>query len=227
MKKLIVVLLVVIFMLTSCGENGNKVGSGGVSESMGIIDNQIICDKSLKVLPIDKPIVMKIQERLSFGRKLYAVYPARTDPVEDLERYTYDGRYSAENTHDLPTSIKHNVIETFDVISEMAKKGVVVTPQVLATKFRVTLTHYSENSNPLQVYVRAKGSADEWKIITLGGVGTTYEFVETNANGELEYYLEESSYYDWIDDETAEPGFHVYGYIEANIEIDEVYLPFK
>jgi hypothetical protein len=109
----------------------------------------------------------------------------------------------------------------------MAIKGVIVAPQILTAKFRVTLTHYSENSNPMSVYVRAKGSVDAWKAVNLSGVGTDYIYVETNEFGELEYYVEESSHFDWIDDELADPGFHYFGFIEANIEIEQVYLPFK
>ena len=123
--------------------------------------------------------------------------------------------------------MKYDEIETFNTITEMANKSIIVTPQILTAKFRVTLTHYSENSNMLQVYVRAKDSSDEWKTITLSGVGTDYVYVETNATGELEYYLDESSFRDWIDDEKAKPGVHVYGFVEANIEIDQVYLPLK
>jgi hypothetical protein len=229
MRKLFI-LLVIIFTVFSCTENGTSgggTGSSGSSKSSEVIDENIVCDKSLKVLPIDKPIAMIIKEHLSFGRKLYAVYPARVDPVTALENYTYDGVYYAQNTHDYETSVKYDVIETFDTITEMAKKGVIVAPQILTAKFRVTLTHYSENSNALYVYVRAKGSSDEWKTIILGGVGTNYVYVETNATGELEYYVEESSFRDWIDDETAEPGVHVWGFVEANIEIEQVYLPFK
>lgn len=225
MKNLFI-LLVMFFILTSCGTNDNKVGSGK-SESISVADDQIVCSESLKVLPIDKPIAMKIQEFIPFGRKLWAVYPARVDPAVALENYTYDGIYYAQNTHDYLTSVKYDVIETFDTIAEMAKKGVIVTPQILAAKFRVTLTHYSENSNPLHVYVRAKGSSDAWEVITLSGVGTTYIFIETNSNGELEYYVEESAFFDYKDDETGEEWYHCYGYVEANIEVEQVYLPFE
>ena len=224
------ILLVIIFTVFSCTENGTSGGRSGSSGSLKsdeVIDENIVCNQSLKVLPIDKPIAMIIKEHLSFGRKLYAVYPAWVNPADALENYTYDGRYYSQNTHDYATSVKYNVIETFDTITEMAKKSIIVAPQVLTAKFRVTLTHYSENSNPLQVFVRAKGSSDEWRVIILGGVGTTYEYVSTNANGELEYYVEESSHYDWIDDEYAEPGVHIYGFVEANIEIEQVYLPFE
>lgn len=228
MKKLFI-LLVIIFTVFSCTENGTSGGGSGNSgdSKSNEVDKNIVCDQSLKVLPIDKPIAMIIKEHLSFGRKLFAVYPARVDPLVALENYTYDGVYYAQNTHDYVPSVKYDEIETFNTITEMAKKSVIVTPQILTAKFRVTLTHYSENSNALFVYVRAKGSVDEWKVIMLDGIGTDYVYVETNATGELEYYLDESSFRDWIDDETAEPGVHVYGFVEANIEIDQVYLPFK
>jgi hypothetical protein len=226
MKKLFVVFLLVLFAcaLQNDGESGRSNGS---SKSSVKTDSNIVCNKTLKVLPIDKPIVMKIQEIFPFGQKLYAEYPARVDPVTALENYTYDGRYYSQNTHDYLASIKYDVIETFNTITEMAKRGVIVAPQILTAKFRVTLTHYSENSNALEVYVRAKGSLDEWKTINLGGIGTDYIYVETNNFGELEYYVEESSHFDWRDDEFAEPGYHCYGWVEANIEIDQVYLPFK
>src|SRR4030042_542253 len=227
MKKLIIIILLVIFFACTMQENGTNGGSSGSSKSSVKTDSNIVCNKALKVLPIDKPIAMKIQEYLSFGRKLYAEYPARVDPVIALENYTYDGIYYAQNTYGYETSIKHNVIETFDTIAEMATKGIVVIPQILTAKFRVTLTHYSNNSNSLYVYVRAKGSSDAWKIIILGGVGTTYEYVSTNANGELEYYVEESSYYDWKDDILGDPEYHNYGWVEAHIEVEQVYLPFN
>lgn len=227
MKKLAIILLLVLVF--ACNQPDNTKGNVNVGSSKSSVktDDNIVCDEALKVLPIDKPIVMMIQEKLSFGKKLYAVYPARVNPVTALENYTYDGRYYSQNTHDYEISVKYNVIETFNTISAMATKGVIVTPQILTAKFRVTLTHYSENSNPLWVYVRAKGSLDEWKTISLGGIGTDYIFVETNEFGELEYYVEESSHFDWKDDETGEEWYHNYGYVEANIEVEKVYLPFK
>ena len=169
---------------------------------------------------------MKFLRNLSFGQKAYAVYPASVDPLVALDDYTYQGKYYAQNTHDYLTSVKYNVIETFDTITAMASKGVIVTPQILTVKFRVTLTHYSENSNILQVYVRAKDSDNEWKIVMLNGVGTDYIFVGTDESGRLEYYLEESAFYDYKDDETGEEWYHCYGYVKANIQIDQVYLPF-
>jgi hypothetical protein len=226
MKKIIFILLLVLIFC--CTEQGGSSGGGSKRSSKSSVkSDNIVCDKILKVLPIDKPIVMRIQERLSFGMKLYAEYPARVNPATALENYTYDGIYFAQNTHDYETSIKYDVIEIFDTITEMAKKGIVVTPQILTAKFRVTLTHYSANSNSLQLYVRAKGSSDEWKIITLSGLGTDYIFVETNEFGELEYYVEESSYFDWKDDVLGDPEYHNYGWVEANIKVYQVYLPFK
>lgn len=234
MKKIIILILIIIFMLTSCTEK-SETSDGGSGDSKStvnsVIDDGIICNQSLQVLPIEESIVMKFFRKLEFGQKVYAVYPAAVDPLVALEDYTYgDGsssRFYAENTHDYVTSVKYDVIETFDAISAMAGKGVIVAPQILTAMFRVTLTHYSENANPLQVFVRAKGSIGEWKSIILSDVGTDYVYVETNAIGELEYYIQESSYYDWIDDEFAEPGFHVYGYAEAYIEVERVYEPFE
>ncbi len=226
MKKLIIIMMLVLVFACQEQTNDSK-GSNGNSNKSSVKTDTIVCNKALKVLPIDKPIAMKIQEYISFGRKLYAEYPARVDPITALENYTYDGRYYSQNTHDYEPSIKYNVIETFDTIAEMTTKGIVVVSQILTAKFRVTLTHYSENSNQLQVYVRAKGSIDEWKVLSLGGVGTTYEYVSTNEFGELEYYVEESSHFDWKDDILGEEWYHCYGYVEARIEVEQVYLPFK
>jgi len=230
MKK-ISILFVVLFVLFSCTEGTNDSKSSSSSNDKSEVEEGVVCGETLSVLPIQETVAMKFLRTFTIGRQAYAVYPAAVDPTKALNDYTYgdtvNSLFYAQNTHDYLTSVKYNEVETFDTIAEMAKKSVIVTPQVLTAKFRVTLTHYSENSNALQVYVRAKGSSDEWKVITLNGVGTDYCYVETNASGELEYYVVESSYYDWIDDEHANPGVHIYGYVKANLKVDGVYLPFK
>jgi len=241
MRKLFIV-LVLLFVLFCCTENTEK-GSGGSSDLSTSPTNQedstdienidgkdytVVCNEELQVIPMVEPIAMKLLKNISFGRKLYAVYPAAVDPEVALYDWKYVGRFYSQNSHDYISSVRYQEKETFDVVSAMAGKGVIVAPQIMAAKFRVTLTHYSENSNSLRVFVRAKGSSDDWKIIILSTVGqTAYVFVETNELGELEFYFEENSHYDWIDDEFAEPGYHYYGFVEATCEIERTYLPFK
>lgn len=205
MKNLFIILLVAIFILLSCTENSENSGggsSGGNSGITSIFSKPELSDK-VQIFPIQESYTQRLLKSISFGRKMYAIVPV--EPTKALTDWD-NGCMYAENSFEYELSVKYQEINYLDVGAEYG------IDEKLFVNVCVDVIDYSENANPIVVYVRAKGSSGTWTVITPTLDVDDAKIVVTNENGELEWYANNSSYYDWIDPEHAEPGVHVYGH---------------
>lgn len=202
MKRFIIFILVLFFILISCSENGTTTNGNSKDSIVSIFTKPDLSEK-VQIFPIQESYAQRLLKSISFGRKIYAFVPV--DPAKALTDWEKGCMYK-KNSHEWDQSVKYQEINYLDVGAEYG------IDEKLFVNVCVDVTDYSENANPIQIYVRAKDSSNEWIILYPTLDNDDSKIVVTNENGELEWYANNSSYYDWIDPEHAEPGVHVYGH---------------
>jgi len=160
-----------------------------------------VSDEKVQIFPAKTSVAKNI----TFGSKLFATSPVTVSTEKQLSDRAL-GIVYLENCYSSSKSCLCGTICYMDV-------GTIVgTKQKMLVNVLFEVTQYSDNANPITVYVRAKGAKVAWTVLSPTLSTPDDALVLTDIDGILEYYIDGGAYYDNIDPEYAEPGVHRYGY---------------
>jgi hypothetical protein len=200
MKKLIIVILLVILFGCNQPENTKSKGdSGGTKIKTIIVPEGNLIDGTVQLFPYSE-----FAKRKNFFENLFqgAMLCAETlqSPEQALDNWNH-GIMCMENSYEWVQSVKYHTVNYFDI-------GTLVGYQTkLLVNVRFKVIEYSNNSNPVQIGIRAKGSTSQWKILNPVLGSPDEMLVVTDDLGVIEWYCEESAYYNWGTEESPNYGF--------------------